>query len=153
MTTQTKVRRLIQQLEEVYDGKPWYGTAVKPSLAKVNPALAKESLLPNKKNIAKILRHMVAWRQYLIEHIKGNQSYRIEINSPVDWPPVEGLSWAELVQELETSQTQLLQLLSQQEDAWLQQTVDGKKYSFLVLVEGIIQHDVYHLGQINLLNG
>ena len=148
-----QIRALIQRFQAIYNGHPWYGTNILSSLKQITPEMSLQSLLPEKKNIAEILKHIVAWRQFLIEHLQGNSSYRIELNSELDWPSIKDLSWDDLLEELGQSQAQILQLLAGQEDTLLESTLSnvGSPYTFRYLIEGILQHDAYHLGQINLL--
>ncbi|MDX1407021.1 MAG: DinB family protein, partial [Saprospiraceae bacterium] len=82
----------------------------------------------------------------------SDPDYRIEVDSSEDWPAPGSLpSWTELLDALRSSQSEILDLLSARDDLWLQQTVPGATYSFGMLVRGVVQHDIYHLGQIGLL--
>ena len=148
-----QIQALIRRFQAIYNGHPWYGTNILSSLKQITPEMSLQTLLPETKNIAEILKHIVAWRQFLIEHLQGNSSYRIELNSELDWPSIEDLSWHDLLEQLRESQEQILQLLSGQEDTLLKKTLSnvGEPYNFRYLIEGILQHDAYHLGQINLL--
>lgn len=148
-----QIQALIRRFQAIYNGHPWYGTNLLASLEQITPEMSLQSLLPEKKNIAEILKHVVAWRQFLIEHLQGNSSYRIELNSALDWPSVKDLGWNDLLEELSQSQEQILHLLAEQEDTLLKKTLTntGEPYTFRYLIEGILQHDAYHLGQINLL--
>lgn len=153
MTEQKQLEGLIKRLEIVYQGAPWYGNNILSSLQKLEADQVKTRVAPGKKNIAEILRHIVAWRQFLLEHLKGNDTYSIELNSEIDWPPVADLSWPELLTELENSQQEIIAKLKTKEDLWLKEIVKvgQHEFNFRFLVEGVIQHDIYHLGQINLL--
>jgi len=148
-----QIKALIRRLEAVYDGQPWYGANVMTSLKQVSSEISHRAFIPGKKSIAETVRHIVAWRQFLIEQLNGNTTFKIELNTPLDWPPVQGLSWQELLVELADSQKTLVQLLSQKDDTLLKEKLhhDKYEYNFRYLIEGVIQHDVYHLGQINLL--
>ena len=152
MSAQKQIQGLVKRLENSYQGTPWYGNALLPALKKISSERAKTQVKPGAKSIAALLRHMVAWRQFLIAHLQGDNTFDIELNGAMDWPPVDGLTWEELVEELEVSQTTILHLLSQQTDSWLKEMVGNRTYNNRFLVEGVIQHDIYHLGQINLLN-
>ena len=151
-TKNPQLQALIKGFESVYEGQPWYGSSMLASLKKMGPELITQSVIPGKKNIAALVRHIVAWRLFLIEHLKGNHSYHIELDTELDWPPVQGLGWEDLLEELAASQQTIIALLSGQEDAILKKTLTHGKYeySFRYLIEGVIQHDIYHLGQINL---
>jgi len=153
MTEQKQIEGLIKRLEIVYQGAPWYGNNILSSLQKLEADQVKTRVAPGKKSIAEILRHIVAWRQFLLEHLKGNDTYSIELNSEIDWPPVADLSWQELLAELDNSQLEIIAKLKTKEDSWLKEIVKvgQHEFNFRFLVEGVIQHDIYHLGQINLL--
>ena len=148
-----QIQALIRRFQAIYNGQPWYGTNILSSLENITPEISRQSLLPQKKNIAEILRHIVAWRQFLIEHLQGNHSYVIELNTELDWPSVDGLTWEDLLKELAQSQATILQLLEEQEDTILKEMLSHGKhqYNFRYLIEGVLQHDAYHLGQVNLL--
>ena len=152
-TNNPQLQALIKRFETVYEGQPWYGSSMLSSLKKIAPELITRSLIPGKKNIAELVRHIVAWRLFLIEHLKGNHSYQIDLDTELDWPPVQGLGWEELLEELAESQQTIIELLGGQEDAILKKIMSHGKneYSFRYLIEGVIQHDIYHLGQINLI--
>jgi uncharacterized damage-inducible protein DinB len=52
------------------------------------------------------------------------------------------------LKKLELTQTKLVDVLQQQKDSLLVQTVPERTYNFRTLLYGIVQHDIYHLGQI-----
>lgn len=148
-----QIQRLIRQLENTYSGQPWYGDGTLASLQKITAEQSFRALIPGKKSIAEILRHMVAWRLFLIEHLQGNSSYRIELDSVQDWPPVRGMSWEDLLAELARSQQTIVETLAGYGDNLLEQELSNgtDRYNYRFLIEGVIQHDIYHLGQINLV--
>ena len=52
---------------------------------------------------------------------------------------------------LRHSQEALIHELSERNDSLLDEQVPGRSYNFYVLLQGIIQHDIYHLGQMVFL--
>lgn len=149
----SQIQSLIRQLKNTYSGQPWYGDGTLASLQKITAKQSFQALIPGKKSIAEILRHIVAWRLFLIEHLQGNTTYSIELNSERDWPSVKGQSWEDLLAELAASQQTIMDLLAEQGDDLLAQELSNgaDQYNFRFLIEGVIQHDLYHLGQINLI--
>lgn len=63
------------------------------------------------------------------------------------WYPEPGNAWNALKNKLAENQQYLLTLLSQND-----RVVANKPYSFQYLLNGIIQHDLYHLGQISYIH-
>lgn len=60
------------------------------------------------------------------------------------------IGWTRLTSGLEESKLQLINALTHQNDDFLQTPFLDTGYNFLYLMEGIIHHDVYHLGQIGI---
>ena len=54
--------------------------------------------------------------------------------------------------ELSLSQEELItELEKRQEDEFLDEIVPGRAYDYYTMLHGIIQHDLYHCGQIAIL--
>ena len=68
-----QIQALIRRIKAVYDGQPWYGTNIISSLEQVSTEISHTSLVSGKKSIAELVRHIVAWRQLLIEQFKFNK--------------------------------------------------------------------------------
>ena len=60
------------------------------------------------------------------------------------------IGWANLKKMLYESQTELISLFDRQDDSYLQNAFLDTDYNFHYLIEGIIHHDLYHLGQIGI---
>ena len=75
-------------------------------------------------------------------------------NTPEDWRLPEDETeeaWGEAREGLRRSQDELLAALDGLDDGRLEEIVPGRDYSVYVLLHGVVQHDVYHAGQIALL--
>ena len=106
------------------------------------------------RRIYTLLLHILAWRTYLLRQLQGEADYDIETNSVVDWPAYqnEGAAfWPRAVTSLKENQQHLLTLIRSFSEEQLMETVPHRRFSFAFLINGLIQHDVYHLGQIALL--
>ena len=144
---------IIQLLTENYDGKPWIGTSILDVLKDITPDMAIYRELTTDKNIFDYVWHIVSWRRFVIERLGGNDSYDIEINSDLDWThnlnPSQN-QWLQLREILAATQVILLRRLVQAPATLLSQQVKGKDYTYFALLHGIVQHDMYHLGQVAL---
>lgn len=150
----SRIYHLIQSLEHVLEGSPWYGESVMEKLERMDYRVVNEVPSGLSNSIARLVKHMINWRVFTAEKLKGNTAFDIRLNSTDDWPEITIHSeqqWRDLLQELKATQDQLFtQLRSKNEDD-LEQPCHGKSYSLGFLVEGIVQHDVYHLGQIAII--
>ncbi len=148
-----KLNLYTAQFAAMYDGQPWYGDSICHILESITPAKAYWQPTPNAHSIAQLVSHMIYWRLALIKRLEGDVEYKPSMKSEDNWKSNEQLKkkkWKLLKKSLEESQTKLLSLLSKQKDTLL-----NKKYSekatFLDLINGILQHDLYHTGQIAYL--
>jgi hypothetical protein len=60
-------------------------------------------------------------------------------------------AWAKAREDLESGHDELQQGMARLTDGQLVQTVLGQNYTVYVMLHGVIQHALYHAGQIALL--
>ena len=134
-------KELISRLKQTYSGKPWYGKSVKAVLALT------DDQLPDK--VLTLVNHMIAWRNY-VAAVLEHREYKIKIDSDEDWPVVnQGQN--ELLAALDDSQNELIIAISEFDAQKWKNKIPDARYSYFELCQGIIDHDIYHTGQIALL--
>jgi uncharacterized damage-inducible protein DinB len=72
----------------------------------------------------------------------------------MDWPPVIDFTdeaWRQARERLTAGHVQLRQVIAAFPEARLDQMRPDGETSWYVLIHGIVQHDLYHAGQIGLL--
>jgi len=147
-------KKIIENLQTVFNDHPWYGYSVMKILQSI-PAEHINNSFKDGNSIAQILDHILAWRTFSIESLKGNFSFKIEINSSNDWNKNKHYSleeWQQSIEQLKENQATLIELVESKSDELLESIIPERKYTYLTLLENSIQHDLYHLGQIALLN-
>jgi len=141
---------------EVFNGEPWFGESIVGSLQKVSLEYWTKKPENTTNSIASIVCHMIDWRYFVVEKLKGNASFDIPLNTKEDWRENVVISSEEdkekIFLELRDSQEELIKLIKEKKDTWLQEITPGKEYTNDYMLQGILQHDVYHLGQINVIN-
>ena len=144
----------ISEYEEVFRGEPWYGASILDSLSSI--PLEQLNFKPHAAghSIAGLVKHMLAWRKFVVEKLKGNPDYNIDLNTPADWDEqvlIHSMrEWERLVEDLKASQQEIVDMLQAKQEEWWTSQVPGKDYSYQHMLRGILQHDIYHLGQIRL---
>lgn len=150
----SQLETIIYNLEESFDGKPWYGISVMEKLNAV-PWQVTNDTIYGVKSIAVLVQHITNWRVFVLKKLEGDTNYQIEMDSENDWTDIQISSkeeWNVLKSELRDTQDRLLQMLSKETDQILEKQVPGKEYAFWPILVSIAQHDIYHLGQIAMLN-
>ncbi len=146
-----EIKKIIARFKRLNDSQPWFGKSINSSLESYRlPLLSDTSLYV--KSIIEIAAHMYQWRMFVIKKLEEEEDFDIELDSVKDWPDTSDLSWEDIKSNLSVSSDELIECLQGKDDAFLDSIVPGKRYNFRFLIEGIMQHDIYHLGQMNLIH-
>jgi uncharacterized damage-inducible protein DinB len=102
-------------------------------------------------SIWEITLHISAWESAAIERLKGRY---VEEPDEGDWNTVEDASesaWQAALAKVESKHMTLRDAVARLEDDMLDAPLAEGKSSAYFLIHGIIQHTLYHAGQIALL--
>ena len=149
--TKTRIDQLVRDYKDVVTGQPWFGTGLSKTMDEIPHSAINHKTETMSHSIGELVIHIINWRNYAIQKIKGNKEFDIETNSDMDWLSLENISeahWVTLLDILDQSFNELISELENMSDGGLDEGVPGKKFTFVYLIRGIIQHDIYHLGQI-----
>ena len=141
---------IITQLKDAYQGDPWFGKAALTLLGEVNEKTAYEKP-GGQHSTLELLWHMITWREFTIDRLQHSPQMQLAYFEEMDWRELDHNDmtlWKQGLERLQETQDQLLNLLTAKTDEILDQTVKERAYTFRKLLYGIIQHDIYHLGQI-----
>ncbi len=143
-----EIPRIVRMIEKTFDKSPWYGTSILGSLSEVSPDHASHRIGQSHSIIGLVL-HMISWRTFAASRLRGDNTF--EVSDEANFP--EGSDWAVALKNLRQSQTELVDAALNFPDSRLGELVPSKnqKYTYYTLLHGIIQHDIYHLGQIQLI--
>ena len=145
-----EIDRIARLLNKTFNKGAWYGPTVREVLAQVTPELA-HVRAGKTHSIVELVLHMTAWRKFAASRLSGNNDF--QVSEQANFPSAKSISWEQAVQDLETSQKNLEEAVSNFEEAKLGDLVPATshKYTYYTLLHGIIHHDIYHAGQIQLL--
>lgn len=145
-----EVSNIISQLKDAYEGEPWFGRAVLKILAEVDERTAYEKP-GGQHSTLELLWHMITWREFTIDRLQHSPQMTLAYFEEMDWRELDHNDttfWKQGLERLQETQDQLITLLEVQTDELLDHNVKERSYTFRKLLYGIIQHDIYHLGQI-----
>lgn len=151
-----RIEIIVHRIKESFDGNPWGGESLIYKLNKIDYRFVNITVANSNSSIAGIVQHLINWRIFTIEKMNNNETYDIEMNSINDWTKINinaESEWIKVLDKLISTQNTIIELLEgQMINISLDYKVSGKDYSFEYLLNGIIQHDIYHSGQIGLLH-
>lgn len=152
MENKTNLNNLISLLNAGFHGGAWHG----PSLLELTKGLKVKVAAYKAGNIhtiAELIYHITSWRLFAIKKVQGDALYNIE-NDKMNFGEIQKVDEFELetlMMELTLSQDELTRALENKDDRFLLEIVPGAEYTFDTLLHGIIQHDIYHSGQIAII--
>lgn len=141
-----EIIEIVGLVNRVYNGKAWHGPSIMEVVKDIDDECAKKRI-GNSHSIIQLVLHMVAWRIFVTKRLLGDVSFELadEDNFP------EETNWKIAMNKLEQSQSDLVKAIESINGSMLNENVANRKYDFLVLLNGIIHHDIYHIGQIQLI--
>lgn len=148
---QVLINNTIRQLREIQDGSLWFDQCLKEKIEPLSDAEGFTRPLPQVHSVAEHVSHILEWRKECLLRFKGQRTDLM--NSPDDWRDHEELKkigWKELKELLYKSTETLIDILKNKNDAYLATRFQDTDYNFHYIIEGIIHHDLYHLGQIGI---
>jgi uncharacterized damage-inducible protein DinB len=139
-----EIDRIVRMLEKTFDKHPWYGASVMEILEMDSPKAHQG--FGNGHRIIELVCHMTSWRTFATKRLQGDNSF--EISDELNFP--RNGTWEEALKNLRESQKSLIEAAKRFPEDRLGDLVPSKtqKYTYYTLLHGILQHDIYHLGQI-----
>ncbi|MFK7922783.1 MAG: DinB family protein [Bacteroidia bacterium] len=146
--------RIAQQMQFAQDGAAWHGPNLEEILRGISAEQAAAHPIAEAHSIWELVLHIIAWREFGMKMLAGEGSYDpdkdMSLNFPVI-PAVKAANWELAKDQLRESSVRLGAKLKSYDDEKLVERVPGRKYDFYKLMHGIVQHDLYHAGQLILL--
>ena len=143
---------LANLIKRALTGPAWHGPALDDVLNGVTSAQAAAHPIPGAHSMWELVLHVASWAEIARDRLRGER-----IGDPthdVDWPPVATAtdeSWAAAVTRMRDAYRGLAQDVRHLDDASMHEKIAGLEYSRWVMLHGIVEHGLYHAGQIALL--
>jgi uncharacterized damage-inducible protein DinB len=147
-----EVDRILDQLARAFEGEAWHGPPLRRLLDGVNATTARVRPISEGHSIWELVRHIQVWEDVVARRLEGEVIAGLPPEQ--DWPAVTSdaeSEWKKTVGALEAGNRRLRDAIARFSDERLPEVVPARGYTFYVMLHGIVQHDLYHAGQIALL--
>lgn len=147
----TEIERIQDQLKRAFEGNAWHGPSVQEVLNGITAAQAAARPIPGAHSIWELVLHIGAWERAGVRRLSGD---RAQLPDEEDWQPMTDASedsWSKTKASLAAGHEQLRQAINQVSVDRLDQPILEGMSSVYATLQGIIQHDLYHAGQIAIL--
>ena len=148
----SETARIAEQIRRAFDGEAWHGDSVLEILEGVDATTAAAKPIANAHSIWELLLHVAAWDDAIRRRLFSAEL--ITLADEQNFPAVRDTSaaaWEQAVQQSVHAHRQLVKAVEELPDSRLTERVPGKDYDVRMMLNGIVQHELYHAGQIALL--
>jgi uncharacterized damage-inducible protein DinB len=153
-TDRSESARIADQLRRAFDGEAWHGDSLFEILSGVTAARAAARPIAGAHTIWELVLHVAAWDGAVLRRLGGAA---VELSDAENFPPVRDASvagWRAALAQVRRGHAELVAAVASLPDSRLDDMVPGKEgahYTFYYMLHGVVQHELYHAGQIALL--
>ena len=151
----SEVERIRDQFRRAFDGEAWHGPSVLTILEGVTAEQAAEHPVPGAHSIWELTLHIAAWERACRRRLAGDPA---QLTDAEDWEPIDDTSeaaWENTKQKLIENHSELLKAIANVDESRLNEPIMNHPQipfsSVYVTLHGVVQHDLYHAGQIAML--
>jgi uncharacterized damage-inducible protein DinB len=147
----SEAARIADQLRRAFDGSAWHGPALLELLADVDAATAAAKPLPGVHSIWELVLHIAVWDRVASLRIGGEKLQPTGARNFPRVPQPTAAAWRKATKQLKRTHDALVKTVAELPEARLRDRVPGKRYDFYFMLQGTVQHELYHAGQIAIL--
>src|SRR5271168_290343 len=150
----SETARIADQLRRAFDGNAWHGDSLFEILEGVTAAQGTARPIKSAHSIWELVLHIAAWDDAVRQRLGG---VAVTLSDAENFPPVTDTSeaaWRAALTQVRLAHHGLLAAVGGLPDSRLYDLVPGKEgghYTFYYMLHGVVQHELYHAGQIALL--
>ena len=147
----SEVHRIVKELHRTFRGRAFHGPAIEETLEGVSAKTAATKTPGGAHTIWQIVLHVTYWQDTLRRWLQGDTRRPADGE---DWPGVHDNSeaaWQQALADLRRSNEQLRDEVMVLDETRLDEPLFEGMSKTYVALHGILQHNIYHAGQISLL--
>lgn len=147
----TLISNFVKQLKSIHQGDNWLEENFKKKIDSLSAKEVFERPHSQILSVAELISHILVWREESTRKLKGLKA-ELTVESSANWKSIADLKntgWTNLKNRLYKSHDNIIALIESKHDDFLE-IVHEQGYSYKELIEGLIHHDLYHLGQIGI---
>ena len=147
-----ELHRIADLLDRAGGGDAWHGPSVAAVFSTLTAAQASARPVSGAHTIWELALHIAVWDRVVARRLAGET---VEPTPAEDWPrageATDDDGWERTLRDLREARETLRAAILAFDVRRLEDIVPGRDHSFYVMIHGVIQHDLYHAGQVALL--
>lgn len=147
----SEAERIADQLHRAFYGEAWHGPCLTELLADIDAETAAARPIADVHSIWELLLHIAVWDEAAITRLSGRKSQPKGLANFPRPPKPTTAAWRQTIAQAKRAHDTLTKTVAGLDDQRLLDRVPGKRYDFYHLLHGVVQHELYHGGQIAIL--
>ena len=142
---------IVKSFESTLTGRPWFGRGVYEIIGEIDESIVKMKPNDNSHSLLELVWHMNTWAEFTLANLEGRSTDDLKAIEKNDWRDLDPIehSWKTGVNQLKSIHERIIGLLNKKDDdSFLGDMVPGRQYNFRFMLNGLVQHNIYHLGQV-----
>ena len=142
---------IITTFESTLSGHPWFGRAVYEILSEVDETKVNTQPNGTEHSMIELIWHMNTWAEFVLGSLEKRSEEEMKSIEANDWREIDPKihTWKKGLEKLKTTHSKIIDLLKQKtDDSFLSDIVPLRKFNYRFMLNGLIQHNIYHLGQV-----
>jgi len=148
MTNDSRPQHIADAYQAATIEGAWYGPTVAELLKRTTPELATKRPIPEAHSISELLQHLLLWNERIRNTSESCPMPKWEAEK--EWAEAP-IPWNELVTRWNKSRDLLEERMRNFPDEDLGKQTPGRTYPYETMLVGIVQHAIYHSGQIAMI--
>lgn len=148
----SEIERILDQMDRAFSGDAWHGPSLMSLLEGVSAKSAAKRSIAGAHSIWELVNHIAAWNTIMCREMEGET---VDVTGEHDWPPVRDKSetaWKKSIENLNDNRAKIRKTVERLRDDQLSEIpVPRTRNTRYVMLHGLVQHDLYHAGQIAIL--
>lgn len=148
-----EIKNYVKQFSELYEGDNWTDENFIKKIDALDDNIPFKQPIAGKHSVAEVLWHCIFWRRVILKRMLGDWSFGKDNEDEQNFLSLELLKergWENLKLDFADSNKMIIEFLNSKTDEFLEY-IYPNGYSSRYMIEGLIAHDYYHLGQIGLI--
>jgi uncharacterized damage-inducible protein DinB len=147
----SELNRILNHYDGVLNNDPWHGDPVWKILQDIPAETAAARPLAGAHTIWELVSHMTFWEGVVTKRLAGERAGLVEELNFRPMPAPTEENWQKTLGDFRASNRIFREALAKLDPAKLEQLTAAGKRTYYDEAHGIVEHHVYHLGQIAML--
>lgn len=145
---------IIKNFETTLNGQPWFGRAIYELLEEIDSLKAAVKPGKNEHSALELIWHMNTWAEFTLANLESRTNAALKEIEANDWRELikQKHSWKKGVAQFKSVHKKIVANLDKRDDDFLSDMVPNRRYNYRFMLNGLIQHNIYHAGQIAFIN-